>query len=271
MNNPVLFRLSWRLSWLIVALAGIASAGGLLIPGLYRDNDFVRTAWLGNDQITLFVAVPALAIVLLRSLRGSVPAQLVWMGMLGYMLYNYAFYLFGAAFNEFFLLYVALFAGSVYALILGLMGLDVTAVRERFSEKAPVKGIAIFFLFIAIPLILVEGSQTVQFIRTGILPPIIVDTGQQTSVVFVLDMSVVIPAMLLSALLLWQRRGWGFVLGVVMLVKGLSYMLVLLLASAMLAGFNLSGRWDPLTPFYGFVALGSVLCLALLFRQFKTV
>ncbi len=46
------------LSILIAIFATIASAGGLLLDGLYRDNAFVTTTWLGNDAITLFLAVP---------------------------------------------------------------------------------------------------------------------------------------------------------------------------------------------------------------------
>lgn len=62
------------------------------------------------------------ALVLAR--RGSGRAQLVWLGMLAYTLYNYAFYLFGAAFNSLFLVYAALFTLSVFALLFGLVALD---------------------------------------------------------------------------------------------------------------------------------------------------
>ena len=94
----------------IAILAALTSIGGLLRPDLYRDNLFVKTTWLGNDAVTLFIAVPILIAALVYSAKGSSKGQLIWMGMLDYMLYNYAFYLFGAAFNVFFLLYAALLA-----------------------------------------------------------------------------------------------------------------------------------------------------------------
>ena len=78
------------LSILIAVLATIASAGGLLLDNLYRDNVFVTTTWLGNDAITLFLAVPILVVAMILSNRkdpkglqrtlGS--AYLVWMGAL---------------------------------------------------------------------------------------------------------------------------------------------------------------------------------------------
>src|ERR1044071_4098542 len=142
----------YTLSIIIAILATIASAGGLLLHGLYRDNAFVTTTWLGNDAITLFLAVPILVGSLFFSARGSHKAQLVWMGALDYMLYNYAFYLFGASFNAFFLLYAALLGLSIFALIFGLINLDVNGIRQQFRERTPVKWIGGYFLFVAVGL-----------------------------------------------------------------------------------------------------------------------
>jgi len=47
-----------RLTTTIALLATVASAGGLFLPHLYRDNAFVVSAWKGTDLITLVVAVP---------------------------------------------------------------------------------------------------------------------------------------------------------------------------------------------------------------------
>jgi hypothetical protein len=47
--------------------------------------------------------------------------------------------LFGASFNVFFLFYAALLALSIFALIFGLVGLDVATLSRQFSEKTPVK------------------------------------------------------------------------------------------------------------------------------------
>ena len=97
-------RTAYRLSAIIIVLALVASLGGLFIKDIYRDNTFVTAAWNGNDFVTLVIALPLLVVSLILSMRGSQRAQLVWLGMLDYMLYNYAFYLFGAAFNSFFLI-----------------------------------------------------------------------------------------------------------------------------------------------------------------------
>jgi hypothetical protein len=51
---------------------------------------------------------------------GSTRGMLIWLGLLAYALYNYAFYLFGAAFNALFLVYVAAFATPALALVAAL-------------------------------------------------------------------------------------------------------------------------------------------------------
>ena len=128
------------LSILIITLAVIASLGGLLLRGLYRDNLFVSSDWKGNDLVTLVVAVPILVAASTLALRGPGRSQLIWVGMLDYVLYNYAFYLFAAAFYWFFLLYVALFGLSILALIFALTNLDVTAISAVSESRRPTAG-----------------------------------------------------------------------------------------------------------------------------------
>jgi len=89
-------------SVLIACMAGITSWGGLFIDGVYRDNALVVSAWRGNDIVTLFVVIPMFLISILYTQKDSNKGRLFWMGFLWYMVYNYMFYLFGAAFNLFF-------------------------------------------------------------------------------------------------------------------------------------------------------------------------
>jgi hypothetical protein len=54
--------------------------------------------------ITLLVAVPLFVPAFVGAARDSVRGLLLSLGIIGYALYNYAFYLFDAALNVFFLL-----------------------------------------------------------------------------------------------------------------------------------------------------------------------
>ncbi len=59
--------------------------------GLYQDNDFVNRVWLGNDIITLLLAIPIMIISLSLTIKGSFKATFIWLGTLWYMIYNLSF------------------------------------------------------------------------------------------------------------------------------------------------------------------------------------
>ncbi len=215
------------LSVTISMVAVIASTGGLFLNGVYRDNTFVTSVWTANDFVTLVIAVPILIAALVFVNRGSKRAELIWLAMLDYMLYNYAFYLFAAAFNWFFLLYVALFALSIFALIFGLISIDVDGMSRRFRTKTPVKWISGYMLFVAISLSTIYISQCVNFILSGQLPAIIIMTEHPTNIVFALDLSLLVPVLVLGAIWLWRKQPWGYVLAGMSLGKGVVYNIVL--------------------------------------------
>jgi hypothetical protein len=201
------------------------------------------------------VAVPILIAALILATRGSFKAQLVWLGMLDYTLYNYAYYLFGTAFNGFFLIYVALFTLSIFALIFSLANVDVKGVRQRFRATTPVKGIAGYMLFVAVGIGGLWIAQSLSFVVSGQVPQFIIDVAHPTSVVFALDLSLVVPFLVLGAIWLWQCRPWGYVLAAILNVKGAVYMLALaaVSVSATRAGFSASAAELPL---WGLLSLG---------------
>lgn len=255
------------LSILIAILAVFASAGGLLLQGLYRDNAFVTTTWLGNDAITLFLATPCLVIALAFSRRGSVRAQLVWMGALDYMLYNYAFYLFGAAFNWFFLIYVALLALSIFALIFGLSNLDIAGISRVARDEMPVKWIGGYFLFVAVGLGLVYLSQSIGFIATGTLPAIVTMSGHPTNVVFALDLTLLIPWLIIGALWLMKRQPWGYVVAGVINVKGPLYTLILALNSILVVRAGITKTSE--LPLWGMLTILGLVASGLFYANLK--
>ncbi len=247
------------LSIFIAILAAFASAGGLLLDGLYRDNAFVKTTWLGNDAVTLFLAVPILVAAMVvstrkdpKGLQRPLGSYLIWMGALDYMLYNYAFYLFGAAFNWFFLVYAALLALSIFALIVGLMNLDVNGISGQVRKEAPVKWIGGYFLFVASGLGLVYLIQSIGFIFTDNVPAIVTITEHPTNVVFALDLTLLIPWLVLGAVWMMKRKPWGYVIAGILNVKGPLYTLVLAINSILVVRAGISETselplWGTLT------------------------
>ena len=244
-NHAVERSTALRLTTTIALLATVASAGGLFLPHLYRDNTFVVSAWKGTDLVTLFVAVPTLVAAASLAGHGSMRALLIWFGLLDYMLYNYGFYLFGAAFNAFFLLYAALFTLSIFALMFGLAKADVGDISRRFDPDTPVKWISSYMLVVAGGLSAVYLIQIVTFVVTGRLPAIVVMTGHPTSVVFALDLSLLVPGLVLG------------VLAGILNVKGAVYTLALAVASASAARKGVPGAADQI-PLWLILSFGSL-------------
>lgn len=257
------------LSYILIGLSTIASVGGLYLDGLYRGTEFVISTWAGNDAVTLIIAIPLLIGSVVFVSKGSKRAKLIWIGMLNYMLYNYGFYLFGAAFNWFFFLYVLLFALSIWALIIVLLSLDVDDLATCFTTKTPVKLIAGFMAFVGVTLTTVYFLQWLDFVRSGKTPLLLEMTGHPTNLVFALDLSLVVPVLLVGAFLLSQSRPWGYVLAAMVNIKGSIYMLAL--SAATLSAFQ-AGTVSSIAEISLWLSIGGGLGIAsfVLIRNFQT-
>lgn len=256
------------LSITIAVLSLAASAGGLLLDGLYRDNAFVSAVWKGNDVITLALAVPVLAVSIWLARKGSLRAKLIWLGMLNFTLYNFAFYLFAAAFNWFFLLYTALFTLSIFALIFGLLGLDPQDIRDRFTDQTPRKWIAGYMIFVAFGLTLIEGMQIAGFIFTDQLPEIVLKVEHPTHVVPALDLSLLVPWLITGAIWLWKDRAWGYIITAVLLVKGVVYNLVLSAVSLSTQQAGLA-EFPGELPVWGLLFVGFLVCALFFYKNLR--
>ena len=106
--------------------------------GIYRyDSLLVGAGFRGVDAVTLFLGVPLLVTSAVLYRRGSFRGALLLAGTLAYFLYNYASMALSAAYNDLFLVYVALFSTSLFAFILVLMSFDLASLPSRFSPALP--------------------------------------------------------------------------------------------------------------------------------------
>ncbi len=234
---------------------------------LYRDNLLVSAAWFGNDLITLLLATPLFVLSLVYVKRGSQPALLVWLGMLFYTLYNYAFYLFGAAFNTFFLIYV-LFAFSTVALIFGTATLHVGGIEKYLRPDPMNKWVGGFMMLVVVLLGLFHISLSLGYVITGEVPEIIANIGHPTNVIAALDLSFVVPFGFLGALWLWKGQTWGYVVAVIWNIKGAVYLIALSLAS--IQAFRVGAADDLFQlALWGPLAVGCIASSLLLLRNIK--
>lgn len=253
-------RTVYALSAVTGLLMAVQSATGMLCFGLYRDEQFALDAWRVNDPVTFFVAVPLVFASLVLARRGSLRGLLVLLGAMQYALYNYAYYLFGSALNAQFLLYVALFVISGITLVTGLSGLDASAVSTLFSVRTPARPVAVYMGLWAATLGVAWIGQAVLFAFTGRIPKL----GEGPfRLIAALDLSLVATPVAIGAVWLWARRAWGFIIAVVLNVKGTIYAALLSITS--LSGGTISeGGGDGLLALWVVLSLGSLGSLVVL-------
>jgi len=234
-------RTATTLTFIAIIAATIASIGGLAVHGLYTDDTAWATAALrGGDLVTLVLVVPGLISATLLARRGSVRARLIWGGLLGYGVYNFAFYVFGAAFNDLFLAHVVGFSASIFALIAWATELDAPAIAARFDVRTPARAVAVLLLAVAGVFATLWTTFSLAYAVTGRLT-----LGSATlagmHLVFALDLSLMAPSMAIGGVWLWRRKPSGYVLATALCVFGAAYQANLAAAGAFQTNAGVDG------------------------------
>jgi hypothetical protein len=234
-----LLRTGFVLSGVVAAMMIIASALGVSVASLYKEGLWAKEAFRGGDLITLFVVSPAMIVALVLSRRGSVRALMILAGTVVYAIYNYAFATFGARFNDGFLLHIAIFSSSIYALICLLAGADLEVVRRALPPARRDRWIAGLLVGVGA---IQAGLWIFLILRNAITGAVLHDipvSGQH--LVFALDLGLSMPALILGGALLWRRSGFGYLLGSAMVVMAALYQLNLLVAGLVQANADVPG------------------------------
>jgi hypothetical protein len=250
-------------SALLTGLLAVQALLGIIRSDLYRDPAWVRLTWWGNDWVTLLLAVPMLWWSHHRAASGSIRARLMWLGMLTYAVYNNVFYLFGAALNVFFLVYVVIFVVAAVTLGGALLDTDARLVAERFRSSTPVRLIGGYLVFVGAGLATVWVAMWAAFVFAGRPTPIEPGAFQ---VVAAIDLSLLVPALATGGVWLWRRHPWGFIVGAMAAVEGALYLVVLTVNTSLSIASGLTHGPGEL-PVWGPLALATTAAAAVLLRH----
>ena len=256
------------LSALVAILVLLASGAGLLLTSTYAGE---TASWavqgIGQDIVNL---VAALALLITASLvnKGSVKAFLVWSGVLLYLIYAYVIYAFDIHFNRLFLVYVAILGLSFYALVSLVIHLRLDELKASFSATSKARAVSVFLLVLGILFYLLWFSEEIPALLTGQIPPSVTTANVPTNPVHVLDLGLYLPAMIITAVLLWRRKLVGFLLAGPLLVFSI------LTGTAILAIFLvMSTRGMPTSiaveAFFAIIIVVSLVLSVLYVREVK--
>lgn len=253
----------FSLSVIILILVFFASIGGLFSDSLYQDNERFTVIWKSNDLVTLIIAIPLLCAILFRSIKHMTSRLLMsWIGLIWFIFYNYAFYVFGAKFNDFYLIYLFIFTLSIPVLIYGMIELIQHHLVVNQKAKYPYFLIGGYLIFIAVGLSFVYIMQSFNYIIKDEIPSIVTLGDHITSVVFSLDFSMVILFFVMAAIYLFKKNPMGIALTWILNVKSMIYMVVLSYSSYQLKSQEI-GLWLIIFVF-------SLLVLVLSYKHIDT-
>ncbi|WP_297342500.1 hypothetical protein [Amnibacterium sp.] len=188
-----------------MAAAGLTVADPSLLTGVAVSNGNM----LGTAVVVLVVGVPVLAAAIIGAARGSARAAVIWLGTLGYLLYQAVLFCFATPLNNLFLLYVAYLGLGVWTIVAMVRGVDLAAFHQRLSAEVPIRRIAGYALVVA-------GLNALAWL-TRILPAtfsdhpraMLTDSGLLTNPVYIQDLAIWLPVLATAAVAAWRHRTWG--------------------------------------------------------------
>ena len=225
-------------------------------------TEFLIAGSLAQD----ILIIPAALILLLLSVYFlKIPNYKVFITMLGitgYLFYGFGLYVIQGQYTSIYLVYLAIFGLSIYALIYGLLSFDQDTVKTITLARGirlTIGSFLLFILIVLVPIWLIQiGGDIAQF-RPG-----------DTYAVYILDLTIEFPAFIIIAFMLFRGRPFGNILAGVALFKVLTVCLSVAFGEWYIAFYR------GFTPNYGmlgiFVALTvvSMILLALYLVKLKS-
>ncbi|MGY1781968.1 hypothetical protein [Geodermatophilus sp. SYSU D01036] len=269
-----------RLPGLVAAVAAGAATVGLLwrpsgtpVPvttargqaaelagdGLYRfDTVFTAANNTAVDAVVLAFGVPLVVRAWLQHRDGSPRGTLLLTGSLGYLLYVYANYALGVAYNPLYLAYVTLLSASLFGFIAAFRATDRAALAAAAADPGvPHRSLSRFLLAAAAVTAVVWLQPLVTALLQGTAPELL--DVYTTTVTYSLDLAVITPASALAGLMVRRREPLGYLLATPLLVTIVLLLPSISLATALQVAAGIS--FTPaqvIGPIAGFGVLGAI-------------
>ncbi len=206
------------LSFLLALFVIIVSSYGLFVHNAYSREtlNWVTQAY-GQDIVDLFLVTPTLIVTSILAFRKSKIALIMLAGCLLYLIYTFMIYCFDLHFNRMFILYCWILGLSFYLFLYFLFMAVKEPAGEWIKNKIPIKSTGAFILICGIFFYFLWLSSIVPAIIKNTVPVEITEIGMPTNPVHVLDLSIILPGLIITAILLLKKKPLGYMLAPVIL------------------------------------------------------
>jgi hypothetical protein len=227
--------------------------------GLYRyDTVFAAANNTAVDAVVLAFGIPLVVKAWLQHRDGSPRGTLLLTGSLGYLMYVYANYALGVAYNPLYLAYVTLLSASLFGFVAALNETDRMALAAAAADPdVPHRSLSWFLLASAAVTAVVWLQPLVAALLGGTAPPLL--DVYTTTVTYSLDLAVITPAAALAGVLVHRREPLGYLLATPLLVTIVLLLPSISLATALqvAAGISFTPA-QAIGPIAGFAVLGAI-------------
>jgi len=207
MQNRILIPV---LSVPLAILLIVTSTVGIFTPGFYDTETLNWQAQaFGQDLVDLFLIMPCLVLTSLFAARNNRTALMLWGGVMIYLTYTFVIYCFNIHFNRLFILYCAELGLSFYGSVLFVFACWKDQKRTIGESNGIFKMTGIYFLIIASIFYMLWLSEILPAVLKNVTPPILVEAGLFTNPVHVLDLSVVLPGIFTTGILILRKNSFG--------------------------------------------------------------
>jgi hypothetical protein len=243
-----------RTLWILVAcLALIAASIGVFNQDVYSQVVIGKLlpGTISQDAITI---VAGLALLILSATTGETDTRkpIIIVSLLAYLFYGYGIYVIERIYNSLYLLYMVIFALSFWSIVYGLVSINRDVARRVSAAKWIGYLSTGSLLFTAVLFCFIWTAQLLPLMQAG-------ERIEYSYSIFILDMVLVMPALVISGILIIRKNALGLIFAPILFFKSFT-----LLFSVGLGGLfhPLFGRTVPVgeTAFYMVL---SVIYLAL--------
>ena len=228
----------------------------------YNDSVSLASQARAQDIITLIVGIPFLIISLILSNKNSLKGKLLLTGTTGYFLYTYCSYSFLAFYNGFFLLYVVLMSLSFFCFIINFTSPELKNLEKHSTKKFPKKIVGIFLIIIGAFLLALWLGRIVPSINR--IPAEL--EHYTTFVIQAMDLGFIVPLAILAGVLLIKNRSLGYLLASVIIVKGTTMLLALVMMIVFMISSGVTVNIIEIMVFPLFAVI-CILCLCLILKN----
>lgn len=234
------FKLQKQIWILLFGMVLIASGVGILHIDIYKNvvsSELIPGA-LSQDLISFAVAVFALILTCVVK-KHHIKIQIILFGLLGYLFYAYGIYVIERTYNMYYLIYMAIFALSFWAIIFGLADLkkeilknvSLGKILRRISAAGALLQPIIFYpLWIGMLLPLMRTGSQIDSLYS----------------IFILDLVFIMPAFAILAYYTLKNRGIGLLLLPGVYLFGFTLIFSLALGEMLKPFFSMNMKIDSL-------------------------